>query len=114
MNAGYVSLTREESNTRDEVTLEMEGTPFFSLAELLQEAALQQAAERTQIGIIERDVDTADAVTLSSRPKLDAVDHVKEQTEELLASLLDEKAKNDALSRQIESVGISQQFHAQQ
>lgn len=82
----------------------MEGTPFHTLAELLQEAAIQQAAERSHAGIKETNIASNDGVALSSRPKTDAADHVNEVVDELLASYLDEKARNDTLSRQIESV----------
>lgn len=78
----------------------MEGTPFYSLAELVQEIALQQAAERTQSGTTEANLATIDTDT----SRTSAIPTVKEETDEILASYLDEKAKNDALSRQLELV----------
>lgn len=84
----------------------MEGTPFLCLAELLKEAALEQAAERTQSGVAASSGVESDVMPLET--KEGAAEYVKEETDELKASYLDEKARNETLYRGLERVRIKE------
>ena len=86
----------------------MEGTAFFDMAELLREAALQEAASRAKTR------STLNAVTASSsssQPQRVSAE-VEAEAEELFAVYEDEKAKNDALARSLDQVSASSLAHA--
>jgi hypothetical protein len=79
----------------------MTGSNFHDLAEILREAALQEAANRTK----QRSQLIASVAAASSdRLELDAQTEAK--ADELLAVYEDEKAKNDALAKSLDEVSL--------
>ncbi|SJX65891.1 uncharacterized protein SRS1_16443 [Sporisorium reilianum f. sp. reilianum] len=82
----------------------MEGTSFHDMAELVRQAALQEAASRAKTRSplnAASDSTTAAAGTSSSRPpQVSAA--AEGEADELLAVYEDEKAKNDALARTVD------------
>jgi len=86
----------------------MEGTAFFDMAELLREAALQEAASRAKT---RSPLNTVSAASSSSQPQRISAE-VEAEAEELFAVYEDEKAKNDALARSLDQVSASSLAHA--
>lgn len=76
----------------------MEGTAYYDVAELLREAALQEAASRAK-SRSPLNADTASSST-SLVPRISA--EAEGEAEELHAVYEDEKAKNDALARSLD------------
>ncbi|GAC99124.1 protein-nucleus import-related protein [Pseudozyma hubeiensis SY62] len=75
----------------------MEGTSYHEMAELLRQAALQEAASRAKT---RSPLNTEPTASTSSSSKVTAEAEV--EAEELFAVYEDEKAKNDALARTID------------
>lgn len=75
----------------------MEGTAYHDMAELLRQAALQEAASRAKT---RSPLNTDSTAPTSSTPKVST--EAEAEAEELQAVYEDEKAKNDALARAID------------
>lgn len=82
----------------------MEGTSsHYDMAELLREAALQEAASRAKA----RSPLNSQAATSSASSSSRITAEAEGEAEELLAVYEDEKAKNDVLARTIDKVSPS-------
>ena len=75
---------------------------FHDLAEILREAALQEAANRTK----QRSQLIA-SVTAASADRLELEAQTEAEADELLAVYEDEKAKNDALAKSLDKVSCA-------
>ncbi|CDU22922.1 uncharacterized protein SPSC_01552 [Sporisorium scitamineum] len=79
----------------------MEGTTFYDMAELLRQAALQEAASRAKTrSPLNALTDSTEAASSSRPPKISA--EAEGEAEELFAVYEDEKAKNDVLARTVD------------
>lgn len=78
------------------------------MAELLREAALQEAASRAKT---RSPLNTGSAASSSSQPQRISAE-TEAEAEELLAVYEDEKAKNDALARSLDQVSPPSLIHA--
>ena len=91
----------------------MEGTTFFNMAELVREAALQEAATRSKT---RSHLNTPAHASGSTALRVSV--EAEEEAEELFAVYEDEKAKNDALARSVDKVSalrtsiVSRRMHA--
>ncbi len=79
----------------------MTGSNFHDLAEILREAALQEAANRTK----QRSQLIA-SVTAAGSDQLELDAQSEAKADELLAVYEDEKAKNDALAKSLDKVSL--------
>ena len=82
----------------------MEVTTFYNMAELLREAALQEATSRAKTRSPLNTTSTSTASSSSRPARISA--EAEEEAEELLAVYEDEKAKNDALARSVDQVSL--------
>lgn len=83
----------------------MEGTTFYDMAELVREAALQEAASRAKTRSPLNLQSTAAASTLAAAAQRISAE-AEGEAEELFAVYEDEKAKNDVLARTLDQVSF--------